>query len=341
MAQFPSVKARRKTSKGYGLRHEFPEPAAHDLVSPAEAFVTNPPRGDVLWQASMLKRFKNYAPEYAAIDGRYGGPLRWRVAPTPVEYCIGPMDDSFIRLALAYLDALKNNNIVELYSPGQTYVDANNANQFWTVETVTPNYTLDDEKSQIYAYTQTTVDWIADSGADFANVLLGHPAQTVHSISTDGRTETFVVPARSNLQDGGATMADGRDGLLECMINLVLWGHCEGPVTIGSPKGNFIGIQLPGFASGAWLDWLGRCAGRVLWQMAHVETLLMLTDICNVGTRGHGGTAGRGGTTLVGPVTPNASPVLPRSTWSKVAPYVDKAIAGAIEAGTAALISTL
>lgn len=341
MAQFPSVAARRSVSKGYGLRHEFPEPVAADIVSGRDAFVKNPPHPDIMWQASMLRRFKFYANQYGTIDDRFGGHLRWRVQPTPVEYCLGPMDDSFIRLCLAYLQPAGNALSLEWWHPGQGFQDANNPGLYWACEVVVGEYTIDDEEDQIYSQTQVGTEWMRDASGGFANCIIGHADQRATFLGTDGRTLVLTNPKTSHRQDGGATMANGTDGLMDCMIDLVLWGHCAGPVTVGSPTGNFLTVQKPGFAKDAWADWLERCAGRILWQMAHVECLLELINLCNVGTGGVGGTAGRGGKSLVGPPVPNTNPALPRSTWSKVAPYVDKALTGAVEALTAAIITAI
>lgn len=342
MKQFPSVKKRRKHQKGNGLRQRFPEPASYLLSCGDAPFILEPPNTDPYWQAAMMVRWLTWTDKYAAIDARYGGPLRWRVAPLPVRYAVGPVDDVFGRLVSQYLDGLTSPP-VDLggessgaggYSPTPPF-------ELQTYATVVPGYGVDDMLTQLWSADDTTTGWFDGSGGSLKSVVWESPVQTITQYYPTHPPIVTIKPiVRYELNAAGDGYLDGVE-IWQRAIELILWGHASCPDKLAD---NAVGnaLQRPaGFAAKQWLDWIEVNAGRVLWQMAHVETLLEITDICNVATGGRGGPVHPGGKFLAGNPTPPSNPPLPPSTWSRVAPYVDKAISGAIQAAVEAAIVAL
>ena len=342
MKQFKSVAKRREHQKGHGIRARYPEPGGFDYQVGDAQFVRKPPSGDPMWQAAMIDRWLRFADQYAAIDARYGGPLRWRVAPYPVEYAPGPVDDVFARLVNKYLDGLTSppgglggaGTGPGGYSPTPPF-------ELSLYTTVVPEFGVEDLRTQTWATGDNGFGWVSLTNGTITGCVWRKPDQTETTYyPTHPPIVTDVPIVQTEVNAGGAGYLDHVE-IWQKAVELILWGHTSGIAKLDDTSvGN--ALQRPaGFAAQEWMAWIEVNAGRILWQMAHVECLLMLTDLCNVATGGRGGPTGHAGNTLTGPPTPNTNPPVNHSTWSKVAPYVDKALSGAVQAATEALIMSL
>ena len=340
MSQFPSLTKRREHTFAHGLRQRYPEPAETELVFAGESFIVEPPISDPMKQAAWLDRFLNYGPKYGEIDGRYGGHLAWRVAPAPVRYLMGPVDDVFCQLAEAYIRKAPQGYPLDWLVPGQVlYPGSTNPPQMKVVD-VRPLFTNEDLLTQLWGKAQSGPDWLANNNGGLCQVLFDCPARTADLVDLHGNSYTQKRDEESVWLYGGAYRGDGRGNLVKMAINLILWGHTYAAEGLGTPETSYW-VQNLGFATDLWLTYIERFAGRILWQMAHTETCLMLSDLFNADGGGRGGIVQKTSGTFKGKPAPPVNPPLPRSTWQHVAPYVDEALSGLIKAATAALITAL
>lgn len=302
MAQFPSLVARRRSKRGDGIKARWPEPTGEFWISGQDDFVVQPPFGDALRQAALIERFYLYANQYAEIETRFTGHDDFAVAPYPLRYALGPFDDVYSAMLMACYAAWPNPFIApRIPNVGEPMANLD-GDSISTVFSVSQEWTKDDETTQLLAALTTPGGWVGGNGAGFQEVPLHRPAihltygrDTDHPLDYIETADFAVLP--------NTPFYRGERGAWDVLaIQMLLWGKCFKVEYLTNQTGGlFFGpIAMDEVKTIAYIE---AYAGRVLWQMAHVATLLMCEDLLNIDKGGRGGLTGQeqsGGSGLYG-----------------------------------------